>query len=244
MKKMKMRLPVLLLALVLAAMSLMLTVQTSAAAYVNLADPYSSDWLTDKRMSGGSAVYNCVGAYVTNYIPVKDGDIVRVRGLDVVSELTNFPNTPKSALYDVNKNELYLDLASGGSKYWRYADDEDISVITITCADAAFLRLCGELVNGYSVDDVVITVNQDIVEDDGASSDDVPASSSVSWVDSILAVFTGVGSWLSSTVGDMTTMFWTAESGLSVLGVLAVASLAVAFVVLLIYLLAGWIKFK
>lgn len=60
----------------------------------------------------------------------------------------------------------------------------------------------------------------------------------------VLSVFSGVGSWLAGAVNNMVSMFWTAEGGLSVLGVLAVASLAIAFIVLLIYLLAGWMKFK
>lgn len=60
----------------------------------------------------------------------------------------------------------------------------------------------------------------------------------------LLSVFTGVASWFSGAVGAMTSMFWTAEGSLTVLGVLAVASLAIAIIILLIYLLAGWLKFK
>lgn len=68
----------------------------------------------------------------------------------------------------------------------------------------------------------------------------VPGSSSVG----VFSVFSGVSTWLAGAVNNMVSMFWTAEGGLSVLGVLAVASLAIAFIILLIYLLAGWMKFK
>lgn len=60
----------------------------------------------------------------------------------------------------------------------------------------------------------------------------------------LFSVFSGVGSWFAGAVNNLTSMFWTAEGGLTVLGVLAVASLAIAFIILLIYLLAGWLKFK
>lgn len=59
----------------------------------------------------------------------------------------------------------------------------------------------------------------------------------------VLTVFSGVGSWLSGAVKSISTMFWTAESGMTVLGYLAVASLAVAVILLIFYLIAGWLKF-
>ena len=59
----------------------------------------------------------------------------------------------------------------------------------------------------------------------------------------VLSVFTGVGTWLSGAVQNFSTMFWTAESGMTVLGYLAVASLALAVILLIFYLIAGWLKF-
>lgn len=59
----------------------------------------------------------------------------------------------------------------------------------------------------------------------------------------VLSVFTGVGSWLSGAVQNISTMFWTVESGMTVLGYLAVASLALAVILLIFYLIAGWLKF-
>lgn len=60
---------------------------------------------------------------------------------------------------------------------------------------------------------------------------------------SILSVFSGVGSWLGGAVQNISTMFWTAESGMTVLGYLAVASLALAVILLIFFLIAGWLKF-
>ena len=60
---------------------------------------------------------------------------------------------------------------------------------------------------------------------------------------SVLSVFSRVGTWLSGAVLNISTMFWTAESGMTVLGYLAVASLALAVILLIFYLIAGWLKF-
>ena len=70
-------------------------VSTSLGDGTNLADRTSPDWLTDQRMSMGSAIYDCQGAVVTNYIPVSEGDVIRIKALDTVNEMTNHPNTPK-----------------------------------------------------------------------------------------------------------------------------------------------------
>lgn len=59
----------------------------------------------------------------------------------------------------------------------------------------------------------------------------------------ILNVFSGVSSWLSGAVQNISTMFWTAGSGMTVFGYLAVASLALAVILLVFYLIAGWLKF-
>lgn len=59
----------------------------------------------------------------------------------------------------------------------------------------------------------------------------------------VLDTFFGVGTWLSGAVQNISTMFWTAESGMTVLGYLAVASLALAVILLIFYLIAGWLKF-
>lgn len=60
---------------------------------------------------------------------------------------------------------------------------------------------------------------------------------------SVFSVFSGVGTWFSDVLQNISTMFWTADSGMTVLGYLAVASLALAVILLIFYLIAGWLKF-
>lgn len=64
----------------------------------------------------------------------------------------------------------------------------------------------------------------------------------------ILAIFSGIGEWISTAVVDMIPMFWTAsESGggeLTFLGVLAVAGLAFSVAFLMIGIIQRFLHFR
>lgn len=60
----------------------------------------------------------------------------------------------------------------------------------------------------------------------------------------ILEVFTGVGSWLSQAVNSMIPMFYVAETGLTFVGVLAVAGLAISVAFLLINVISNFLSFR
>lgn len=60
----------------------------------------------------------------------------------------------------------------------------------------------------------------------------------------ILAVFTSVGSWISTAVSELTPMFWASETGLTFLGTLAVAGLAFSVAFLLIGLIQNFLHFR
>lgn len=59
----------------------------------------------------------------------------------------------------------------------------------------------------------------------------------------ILDVFDAVGTWLVSSVSAMTPMFYTAESGLTFLGVLAVSGLSLSVCFLLIGIVQRFLHF-
>ncbi len=136
-------------------------INTKLGDDTNLADRSSTDWLTDQRLSMESAIWPCVGAVVTNYIPVKPGDVVRVYNLDMVSIPTNYNNTPKSGLYDGNKNELFVNVARSGAEFWSYVlESEYVAALTVTSPAGAYFRFCGEPYDGFTAEDIVITVNE------------------------------------------------------------------------------------
>lgn len=59
----------------------------------------------------------------------------------------------------------------------------------------------------------------------------------------ILSVFTAVGEWIVAAFNSLVPLFYTAESGLTFVGVLAVAGLAFSIAFLLINLIKGWLHF-
>lgn len=63
-------------------------------------------------------------------------------------------------------------------------------------------------------------------------------------LDSILAVFTAVGEWISTAVNNLVPMFYVAETGLTFLGVLAVAGLAFSVVFLIIGIIQNFLHFR
>ena len=66
----------------------------------------------------------------------------------------------------------------------------------------------------------------------------------MSILDTILAIFTGIGTWISEAVLSFIPMFYVAETGLTFLGVLAVAGLAFSVVFLLIGIIQKFLHFK
>ena len=63
-------------------------------------------------------------------------------------------------------------------------------------------------------------------------------------INSILDVFSGVGTWIAEAVQDLIPMFYTAEGGLTFIGVLAVAGLAFSIVFLVLGLIQNFLHFR
>lgn len=63
-------------------------------------------------------------------------------------------------------------------------------------------------------------------------------------LESILQVFDSIGEWISSSVTDLLPMFYNAESGLTVIGVLAVSGLAFSVVFLIIGIIQNFMHFR
>ncbi len=61
---------------------------------------------------------------------------------------------------------------------------------------------------------------------------------------SVTAVFTEMAEWVSTTIPTITTIFYTAESGLTILGVLAVAGLSMSVFFLLVGVVQNFLNFR
>lgn len=60
----------------------------------------------------------------------------------------------------------------------------------------------------------------------------------------VLAVFTAIGEWISGAVLELVPMFYVADTGLTFLGVLAVAGLAFSVVFLMIGIIQRFLHFR
>lgn len=66
----------------------------------------------------------------------------------------------------------------------------------------------------------------------------------MSIVDNIFEVFDSIGTWIVTSVQDLTPMFWNAESGLTFLGTLAVVGLGFSVMFLLIGIIQRFLHFR
>lgn len=94
---------------------------------------------------------------VTDYVSVKNGDIVRVKGI-VFSETPAYP----SAVYNNSKSKLSsVALVSGSNTYYTVNSTTDNGAqITIISSDVAFVRFSGKPTGAD--EDIIVTVNQEI----------------------------------------------------------------------------------
>lgn len=60
----------------------------------------------------------------------------------------------------------------------------------------------------------------------------------------ILAVFTSIGTWITTSLPTFFGLFYVAETGLTLLGMLAVASLGFSVVFLLVGIIQRFMKFR
>jgi hypothetical protein len=146
-------------------------------SYTNLADPSSADWLTNKRLNSSGVVTDTTPSLTTNYIPVKMGDVVRVRYMNIRHQgsgtsnaTTHFYNASKTRVAlitpaNMGTNELFNDADGLGVMFNMTTIASKISFVSgYASADIAFVRFSGKLYDGYTKDDVIITVNEEITD--------------------------------------------------------------------------------
>ena len=157
---------------------------TSAPAYTNLADPASSDWLTNKRINSSKNVVDVTETQrgdktvvVTNMIPISGVKKLHIKGLDIINNLVNgSSNQNYGRVYDYNGTTLVgvtYQPSTGLSSTLHYTfADYDSSVLVFDIAtmlkqfggahtSATHVRLGGILTG--AAEDVIITADENIV---------------------------------------------------------------------------------
>lgn len=176
----------------------------------NLADPTSSDWADGYRISSSSDTgLKAVDGFVTtNFIPAKSGDILRIKGIDITHMITGNYSTVASYKNDKTISVVLYTGTTVSTSPGQGAKDVvsvngDVCTYTILLLGDGtqqskdydeYIRITGKYMNGYTAEDVVITINEEILDDDTGDSDSgnytnlVPTS-----MDADGSVFNGVG---------------------------------------------------
>ena len=129
-------------------------------SYTNLCVENGDGWITDGRCgSDGTDRTGSAGNIVTNYIPVKIGDVVRVQGLEVSRGgglYSGIYKADKTAIKGFYMTTDYSDCVTNIDR----VDDAYACSFEIANAEAGYIRLCGQ----RKSDDIeiIITVNQEI----------------------------------------------------------------------------------
>lgn len=157
----------------------------------NLADPTSADWLTDKRLAMAYGyTKDSVGSIFTNYIPVKQGDVLRVKGLNlygvqngVSSAIACYSSktdtsTDSDGVLNAYKGGVYTsvdtELEENGVRD-QVRQDGNIFAYTVLLyndgtqmfdPETLYIRISAPLLEGYTAEEVIITVNEEIPKDD------------------------------------------------------------------------------
>lgn len=144
---------------------------TKPFAYTNLADPSSDEWKKDYRLNSSGYPTAAEGYTVTQLIPFKVGDVLRVKGVDLRNEgqraaYYDEAGTTKGVYYFTNS---YSSVQSESSIKDKITYKNGVSsYILFETGDGkfrgengAFFRLCYEN-SAVSDDEIVITLNQEI----------------------------------------------------------------------------------
>ncbi len=147
------------------------TIEVGGATYKNLAEPTSEDWAIDKRLNSSGVLADAPGCNTTNFFPCVKGDIIRVKGLDI--RYTNSDQTQDARAWFFNATDDPSVGAYPGSDSKFVFDGVDMFTITLdgltnisggSEADVVKGRFSGMLFDGYTAEDVIITVNEEITE--------------------------------------------------------------------------------
>jgi lysophospholipase L1-like esterase len=145
------------------------TIKVGGSAYTNLADPTSSDWATNKRLNSSAELADATGCHTTNFFPCVKGDVIRVKGMDI--RYTNSEHTQNARAF------FYKDRSASVVGTYPVSDPKVVfdgtDMFTITLdgltnisggseEEVVMGRLSGMLFAGYTAEDVIITVNQEI----------------------------------------------------------------------------------
>ena len=127
----------------------------------NYANPSDADWGTDKRIGSDGTFRDCAGSIATNFIPITAGDVVRVKGLDLVNKIES-ANAHYMGVYKSDKTIISVANLSTQTVYF--------SEITETTTGGQATLKSGTQVKyarfggkpNSTANDIIVTINEEI----------------------------------------------------------------------------------
>lgn len=155
---------------------------SSGPAYTNLADPTSTEWLTNKRINSSKNVVDVTEAQrgdktvvVTNYIDITGVSKLHIKGLDIINNLVNgSSNQNYGRMYTykdgvIHSSTYQVSTGVSGKTHYTYADyDSSVTILDVTTAlkDWGYTGITGVRLGGIltgAAEDVIITADENIV---------------------------------------------------------------------------------
>lgn len=155
--------------------------EIATSGYTNLANPNDPYWKEGYKLSVSSGGTSALAGHTsTNFIPVKAEDVLRVKGMKITVSGGGVSNSCKIVEYsekDVESSKLggmfggtsmsaktdygkKVSVNGDVSEYTLFYDNLGTQVMN---TNTKYIRIDGELIDGYTKDDVIITINEEIV---------------------------------------------------------------------------------
>lgn len=148
-----------------------LEVGATTPTYTNLAEPTDSNWIVNGRIGSDGTNREDMASlkgHATNFIAVKAGDIVRVKGGDCVDNGYYQVGYSTNVVASTNKVVAEQIKSTTNNTYFKDASvTNGISQFTIVSDSIKYIRLT--LINVNDVNDVIITVNEEIIDENTSS---------------------------------------------------------------------------
>lgn len=140
------------------------------ADYTDLTKQDGWTWVADKRLNSSGTLTDAAGTYSTDYIQCKVDDIIRIKGLKINQTSTqanqaavHYYNSSKGLGSVGSSTSVQLEsnghMVSEGASQWKVTAGYYAGT---ALSYTAFGRFCGILYDGYTINDVIITVNEEI----------------------------------------------------------------------------------
>ena len=113
------------------------TAVESAAAYTNLLDTTSADWLTNKRYNSSGSIVDAAGWDVSNYVACTPGDVLRYKNMDITADVAGAYNG-RLVLFDSGKVYISAINAHNETKYFT-TDAAGITTVDLSSYPASYL---------------------------------------------------------------------------------------------------------